>query len=74
MIVWVEDMLSKYRVHEHGRTTYDMNTQHRCKHNIVGFGEKVHFQFKMPATERNACSNEKGGVGYFVGVVNRDTA
>ena len=73
MIVWVADILAKYRVHENGRTTHELNTQHRTKHKIVGFGEKVHFQFKMPATERDACSNEKSGTGYFVGVVNRNT-
>ena len=35
--------------------------------------EKVHFQYKIPASKRNACSNEKSGVGYLVGVVNRNT-
>lgn len=73
MIVWVADMLSKFKVHENGKTNYEMNTQHKCKHKIIGFGEKVYFQFKMPDTERNACSNEKSGTGYFVGIVNRNT-
>ena len=44
MIVWVADFLSKYVVHENGRTKYEMTTQHLVKHKVIGFAEKVHFQ------------------------------
>ena len=49
-----------------------MATQHVVKHKVIGFAEKVHFQFKAPREKRNACSNEKSGVGWFVGIVNRN--
>ena len=35
LIVWVADLLSKYKVHENGRTTYEMNTQHIWKSHWV---------------------------------------
>ena len=73
LIVWVADLLSKYKVHENGRTTYEMNTQHVWKGKVIGFGEKVHYQFKIPANEKDSCSTEKNGIGYFVGIINRNT-
>ena len=65
LIVWVADLLSKYKVHESGRATYEMNTQHIWKGKVIGLGEKVHFQFKIPANEKDTCSTEKNGIGYF---------
>ena len=69
----VQHILSKYVVHENGRTSYEMATQHVVNHKVIGFAEKVHFQFNIPREKRNACSNEKSGVGWFVGIVNRST-
>ena len=45
LIVWAADILSKYTVHENGRTFHEMATQHFVKHEVIGFAEKVHFQF-----------------------------
>ena len=70
LIVWTADILTKYLVHANGRTSYEMYTQHKCKHQIVGFGEKVSYQFKVPASEREPLSNTKSGIGYFVGSPN----
>ena len=64
----------KYAVHPNGRTSYEMYTQHKCKHMIVGFGERVNFQYKVQHSERDALSNSKSGVGYFLGIVARNTA
>ena len=50
-----------------------MMTQHTTKHKVIGFGEKVYFLFKVPANKRNACDNDKSGVGYMVGVLSRNT-
>ena len=71
--MWVADILSKYVVHDNGRTTYELITQHTAKHKVIGFAEKVHFQLKIPVSKRNACSNEKSGVGDLLGIVNRNT-
>ena len=73
LIVWTADMLSKYAVHENGRTSYEMATQHVDKHKVIGFAEKVHFQFQIQREKMNACSNERRGIGWFVGIVNRNT-
>ena len=47
LIVWTADILSKYAVHESGRTFYEMATQHVVKNKIIGLAKKVHFQFKV---------------------------
>ena len=73
IIVWTADIPSKYTVHENGRTSYEMTTQHVVKHKVIGFVEKVHFQLKIQREKRNACSDEKSGIGWFVGIVNRKT-
>ena len=39
LIVGVADLLSKYKVHENGRTTYKISTQHIWKGQVIGFGE-----------------------------------
>ena len=62
LIVWVADLLSKCKVHENGRATYEMNTQHIWKGKVIGFGEKVHYQFKIPANEKDTCSTAKTGL------------
>ena len=51
-----------------------MTTQHLVKHKVIGFAEKDHCQLKIPADKRNACSNDKSGTGYFVGIISRNTA
>ena len=73
MVVWVADAISKYSVKDNGRTTYEMITQHSVKHKVVGFAEKVDYMMKISSGKRNACSNEKTGTGYFIGIVNRNT-
>ena len=72
-IVWTAYILFKYTVHENGRTSYEMATQHVSKHKVIRFAEKVHFQFQIQREKRNACSNEKSGIGCFVGIVTRNT-
>ena len=74
LIVWTADILTKYAIHPNGRTSYEMYSQHACKHMVLGFGEKVNFQYKVQHSERDALSNSKSGVGYFIGIVNRNTS
>ena len=72
LVVWTADILSKYVVHENGRAAYEMATQHVVRHKVIGVAENVHFQFKVQRENMNACGNEKSGVGWFVGIVNRN--
>ena len=43
------------------------------KHKVIVFAEKVYFQFKIRYEKTPACRNEKSGIGWFVGFVNRST-
>ena len=72
-IVRTTDILSKYAVRDNGRTSYEMSTLHTVKHRVIGFAEKVCFQCKIQSDKRNACTNEKRGVGWFVGIANKNT-
>ena len=41
---WAAEVLNRFKVQANGRTSYEMMTQHRCRHKVAAFGEKVHFQ------------------------------
>ena len=43
LVVWTADILSKYTIHENGRTSYEMASRHVVKHKVIGIVEKVHF-------------------------------
>ena len=40
LVTWAADVINNYRLQSNGRTAYDLTTQHKCKHVVVGFGEK----------------------------------
>ena len=63
MIIWVADIISKYAIQENGRTTYEMITQHTVKHKIVGFGERIHYKFKVPDSKKDKTSTDDSGMG-----------
>ena len=44
LISWASEVLNRFKVHSNGRTSFEMTSGHRCKHKVVAFGEKVHFQ------------------------------
>ena len=46
-----------------------MTTQHKCKHVVVGFGEKVHFQHTQ--VDKNQYKKD---VGMFLGMIERCNA
>ena len=50
-----------------------MITQHTVKHNIVGFGERIHYKFKVPDTKKDKTSTDASRMGYFIGIINRNT-
>ena len=41
---WAAEVICKFKVQSSGRTTHELATGHKCRHLIVGFGEKVHFK------------------------------
>ena len=44
LIALASEILNRFKVQANGRTSYEMMTQHRCRHKVVAFAEKVHFQ------------------------------
>ena len=58
LTTWASEVLNKYKVQENGRTAYEMMTQHKCKHLIVGFGERVDFQHT--ATSKSGYKKDTG--------------
>ena len=73
LVVRVGDVLAKFKVHENSRTTHEMNTQHAWKGKVIGFGERVHYHLKVPQGERDKCDTTNTGIGYFLGIVSRNT-
>ena len=72
LVSFASEVLSKYKVHSNGRTSYEMITGHRCKHMVCGFGEKVHFKTTSEKSRRNKMDTE-WDVGYLVGFNARTT-
>ena len=68
LVTWSAEVINKYRIQPSGRTAYEQMTGHRCKHAVVGFGEKVFFQH----TEARKDDYRKD-VGVFLGVGDRDS-
>jgi hypothetical protein len=66
LVTWSADVINKFRVQGNGRTAYELTTQHKCKHLVVGFGEKVHFQHTL--VDKNQYKKD---VGMFLGMVVR---
>ena len=44
LINFTGDVLCRYKVHENGRTNYEMVTGHRFKQATCGFAEKVNYK------------------------------
>ena len=72
LVAFTSEVLSKYKVHANGRTTYEMTTGHRCKIPACGFGEKVNFKTTTYKTRKNKMDTE-WDVGYFLGWKSRTT-
>ena len=65
LVGFTSEVLSKYKVHPNGRTSYEMTTGHRCKQMVCGFGERVHFKTTSDKNRKNKMDTE-WDVGYFV--------
>ena len=60
------DVLCRYKVHENGRTNYDMVTGHRFKQQVCGFAEKVHFKITVDKSQRSKMETD-WGISYYLG-------
>ena len=66
LVTWAADVINKFCIQPSGRTAFELMTNHKCRHLIVGFGEKVYFQHSK------TLKNEyRKGVGVFLGVNDR---
>ena len=66
LVAWAADVINKFRVRDNGRTAFELMTQHRCKHLVVGFAERVHFQHTL--VDKNQYKKD---VGMFLGMNDR---
>ena len=66
LVAWAADVLNRFKVQANGRTSYEMMTQHRCRHKVVAFGEKIFSQHT-----KNAKTEYRKDVGIFLGMMGR---
>ena len=61
------DVLCRCKIHDNGRTHYEVVTGHRYKQPTCGFAEKVHFKI---TTDKNNKSNMESdrGIGHYLGM------
>ena len=59
LISFTSDVLCRYKVHENGRTNYEMVTGHRFKQPTCGFGEKVHFKINTDKNDRSKMEKHR---------------
>ena len=66
LINFTSDVLCRYKVHDNGRTNYEMVTGHRFKSTTCGFGEKVHFKINTDKNDRSKMETD-WSIGYYLG-------
>ena len=72
LVNFTGEVLSKYKVHANGRTSYEMTTGHRWQTTACGFGERVHFKTTTEKTRKNKMDTE-WDVGFYLGSNPRTT-
>ena len=65
--MWSADIINKFRLREDGRTAYEVMSGHRCRHQVIAFGEAVQFKFTTDKNKRHKAEVEWND-GVFVGV------
>ena len=64
LVSWSAEVINRYRVRSNGRTSLEMATLHKVRHEVVAFGEKVYFQHTHVGKE-----DDRKDVGVFVGMM-----
>ena len=70
LTTWTSEVMNKFQIQESGRTTYELMTGHRCKHLVIGFGEKV--WFRLARGDKHDFDTD-WDEGYFLGVITHTT-
>ena len=71
-VSWAADVICKYKVHSTGAASYEWVTGHRCNQPVVGFVEKIYFEFTTDKNHRHNMNTE-WSTGYFVGINEKTT-
>ena len=66
LINFSSDVLCRYKIHDNGRTNYEMVTGHRFRQPACGFAEKVHYKITTDKTHKSKMESE-WGIGYYLG-------
>ena len=72
LVNFTSEVLSKYKVHSNGRTSYEMMVGHRCKQTVCGFAETVHFKTTTDKNRKNKMDTE-WDIGIYIGTNPRTT-
>ena len=72
LIPYVTETMNKYKVGADGKTAYERITGHRCKHDVVGFGEVVDYILETDKNVRYKADS-RVGKGIFLGYCWRST-
>ena len=72
LTTWASEVINKFHVQSSGRTTYELMTGHRCKHLVIGFGEKVWFRLAKDSKDKHDYDSD-WDEGYFLGVITHTT-
>ena len=60
LVSWSADVLTRYKVHGTGRTSYEHVTGHKGLQAMAAFGEKVMFKYTTDKNRRNKMETEWG--------------
>ena len=65
LINYASDVLCRYKIHDNGRTNYEMVTGHRFRQPTCGFAEKVHYKITTDKTHKSKMETD-WGIGYYL--------
>ena len=72
LIAWTAEVMNKYKVRKHGKTSYEIITKHECRHQVFWRGERVLWQLTADKNSRDQL-NTDFREGIFLGVIWRTT-
>ena len=67
LVTWAADVLTRYKVHGTGRTSYEHTTGHRGIKPIAACGENIMFKYTSDKNKRDKMDSEWDS-GFFVGI------
>ena len=67
IVSWAADVLTRYKVHSSGRTSYEHMTGHQGLQPVAAIGEKIMYKYTTDKNNRDKMESEWDS-GYFVGI------